>query len=418
MYIKSLHIENFKYYKMLDLEFDKKINLIIGNNGAGKTSVLQAIRYALYGTVDNITKSAKHRFNEEDINCTVTKVGDATYSYERSYPCATFCGVEVDGDIEELGMKCEGNDYGRNSYQYNILYAKELLKNEYYPLLCYRQFDRNWYLANEKEPKYPKPGMMERKEGYLYCLSGYGYERRISEWCQKMAMIEFERRESVQELQTFQSIISRFMNVMEESEHNYIVRYSTEFAGLIYDDGITPKPFSNLSTGYQAILSIVMELAYRAVLLNPTIDAGLEDMQGIVIIDEIDAHLHPRWQWKILDALTKTYPDLQFIVATHSPMVISSAKNANLIVLEEDSASYLSEAYGYSVDDVLELRQGSLSKLKISEEYSRQLDEAIDSGEMEMARELVEEARNVFGEESLVYKGLWQYYKLNDWSED
>ena len=86
---------------------------------------------------------------------------------------------------------------------------------------------------------------------------------------------------------------------------------------------------------------------------------------GIVLIDELDMHLHPKWQWNVIKALEETFPNIQFIVATHSPIIISSCKNENLILIKgNQEIKYLPNAYGYSVEDVLELRQESTAKPK------------------------------------------------------
>ena len=72
---------------------------------------------------------------------------------------------------------------------------------------------------------------------------------------------------------------------------------------------------------------MIMDMAFRLAQENPSID-DYRKVPGIVMIDEIDMHLHPAWQWRILEALHKAFPKIQFIVATHSPIIISSAKNA------------------------------------------------------------------------------------------
>ena len=94
-----------------------------------------------------------------------------------------------------------------------------------------------------------------------------------------------------------------------------------------------------------------MNMAFRLALLNP----GKEDLGaigGVVLIDEIDMHLHPKWQWKVIGALRDTFPKIQFIMATHSPIIISSSRNVNLIQIDEkQKVHYLPEAYAYSVED-------------------------------------------------------------------
>ena len=73
---------------------------------------------------------------------------------------------------------------------------------------------------------------------------------------------------------------------------------------------------------------MVLELAYRSVLLNPAMENIAAETEGVVLIDEIEMHLHPAWQWKVLKVLQETFPKVQFIISTHSPIVLSSAKNA------------------------------------------------------------------------------------------
>lgn len=105
---------------------------------------------------------------------------------------------------------------------------------------------------------------------------------------------------------------------------------------------------------------MIMELAYRTELPNPNIN-GSDDVEEVVAIDKIDMHLHLEWQWQIIDALQGTFPKVQFILATHSPVVISSAENARLIlVINPNKFEELQDAYGLNVDNILELRQQSV----------------------------------------------------------
>ena len=76
-------------------------------------------------------------------------------------------------------------------------------------------------------------------------------------------------------------------------------------------------------------------------MLNPELESR-EQITGIVLIDEIDLHLHPKWQWNVIDALQKTFSGVQFIIATHSPIVISASKQANLILLDDSQDIKLS----------------------------------------------------------------------------
>ena len=147
------------------------------------------------------------------------------------------------------------------------------------------------------------------------------------------------------------------MREINELENMPEIYYSGQFKELVYKDDKVEMALSKLSAGYQSLLWMMMDLAYRVALLNPDLN-DLSEVKGIVLIDEVDMHLHPKWQWNIIKALNTTFPDVQFIIATHSPIVISSAQKANLIYLDANKpATYLPDSYGYPVEDVLLFRQ-------------------------------------------------------------
>ena len=93
-------------------------------------------------------------------------------------------------------------------------------------------------------------------------------------------------------------------------------------------------PVSDLSSGYQSLIWMVFDIAYRMAILNPNKRSEVCATKGIVLIDEIDMHLHPKWQWNIIDSLRKTFPNVQFIATTHSPILFASAKDVWIIDIE------------------------------------------------------------------------------------
>lgn len=113
-------------------------------------------------------------------------------------------------------------------------------------------------------------------------------------------------------------------------------------------DGLEPFNFNNLSDGYSAIISIVTELLLRMEAHNQK----TYDLEGIVIIDEIETHLHVDLQKKILPFLIDFFPRIQFIVTTHSPFVLSSIPNATICDLEEKIIT--TDLTSYSYDALIE----------------------------------------------------------------
>ena len=94
-------------------------------------------------------------------------------------------------------------------------------------------------------------------------------------------------------------------------------------------------PFRLLSDGVRNMVGMVADIAYRCVMLNPYLgENAIKETQGIVLIDELDLHLHPTWQKKVVEDLKTTFPNIQFVASTHSPFIVQSLKSDELINLD------------------------------------------------------------------------------------
>ena len=107
-------------------------------------------------------------------------------------------------------------------------------------------------------------------------------------------------------------------------------------------------PVSQLSDGYKCTISLIADIAYRMAILNPQLlDRVLVETNGIVMIDEVDLHLHPTWQKRILKDLMEIFPKVQFIVSTHAPEVINSVKRDSILILKNNAVLPVAdETYG------------------------------------------------------------------------
>lgn len=108
---------------------------------------------------------------------------------------------------------------------------------------------------------------------------------------------------------------------------------------------------NQLSDGEKALLSLVGDLARRMAIANPGLKNPLEG-EGVVMIDEVDLHLHPSWQRKVVQRLPETFPNIQFFLTTHSPVVASAVRPEHLWVLRDGEIKH-AEAYGQDVGLVL-----------------------------------------------------------------
>ena len=416
VYLRSVYLSNYRKYIAQRIDLKKGTNIIIGNNGAGKTSVLSGMATSLSNFQCALSGILDFTLSGDESRLSIYKHGEATYDVSRNFPIELVSAIHA---YHSTYLLSQVKEQPNSIVDMQALPStKDILEgSKNLPLLSFQKFDREWKLPASKKGTEVviKTGLTERIDGYINCLNGDGIEDSIQKWCLKMSLLEYERKSEVKEFRTFQNIIRNFMQMMEEKEEVCEVRYSTDFSGLVYEtsDGITP--LSELSTGYKALLSMVMELAYRSVLLNPDTDDSKE-ISGIVLIDEIDAHLHPKWQWKVINVLENIFPRVQFIVATHSPMIISSAKNANIIVLDDEiGVDYLDSAYGYSAGDVLTLRQGTLDMPMKSKEYLDELEKALDNADTDSAKKIIDRAKEEYGLKSAFYQELYQTYKLNSW---
>ena len=281
--------------------------------------------------------------------------------------------------------------------------------SEELPLFCYYSTSR---LAPPKREDYgtvSKNKLNDRRCGYIGCMENNLDIKALKTWCFKMEMAAFQQNKQIAEYQAFKEIVADFMYQMNELEEKPQVTYSRAFEDIVYTENGETIPVNYLSAGYQSLLWMVMDMAFRMAILNPG-KASLNQCEGIVLIDEVDMHLHPKWQWKIVDALQKSFPKIQFILATHSPIIISSCKNATLLEIDgKQEVSNLSDAYAYSVSDVLSYRQGSSEIPDKLKQLSKRFEININSKEYEIAKVTLKQMMDIYGEDnSLVKKGKFK----------
>lgn len=112
---------------------------------------------------------------------------------------------------------------------------------------------------------------------------------------------------------------------------------------------------NQLSDGYKSTISLVADIAYRMAVLNPQLLGEVcSETDGVILIDEVDLHLHPTWQQRILSDLTAIFPKVQFIVSTHAPAVINTVKSENVVMLDDGEAYMPSgEVHGKDTNTII-----------------------------------------------------------------
>lgn len=422
MFLKNITAKNFNGFENITVEFSPGINLLIGNNGSGKTSIIEAISIALGTSFSLVHGISTKGLSDNTVRYIYQKEGDATHSFIRQFPQQISSELQWN-DSEKYSLTASRKGEADATHAFNDDIAYKTLNtlndnNEKAPIFCLQNFDRDWTAHKKSQDINVTAGMTIRSDGYKDCLSGKGIEDVIQNWCLKMSFLEYQKKHPVHEYQLFQNTISHFMQAMLETSEGIQIEYSIETQGMEITIGENKDSLYNLSTGYRAILSMIMELAYRASVLNPTMQ-DFSALEGVVLIDEIDAHLHPKWQWKILDAIRQVFPRVQFIIATHSPIVISSVKDARIIkLIDLKTTEVLEPAYGYTTDDVLELRQGSTARPENIVKRMQALENAVDDGDFDKADKLLQDAKDEFGEASPIYNEMNRFIRVNRWVEE
>ena len=168
-------------------------------------------------------------------------------------------------------------------------------------------------------------------------------------WCLKMEQTAFQINQKIAEYEAVKGAVERFMSLMNRGEA-YSVFYDRQQEDLLYREGNFVLPVSHLSAGYQSLIWMVLDIACRMAVLNPFLKEHIAESDGVVLIDELDMHLHPKWQWRVIDALRGTFPNVQFIATTHSPILFVSARSVWIIDIDQDSISYVSSHYGIDIN--------------------------------------------------------------------
>ena len=401
MYFERTEIQNFKGIEKMNLEFSSGVNLLIGNNGVGKTTVLEALALSIQTYFSRMNDIAKKSIKKDDVHFTSNLVGDA--SQHRVYSNPTVIKSEINlGGLEyssEISREDETNAT-RTKYTGKEFAAagRDLLNSQeaILPVICYFSTSRVVDTQKVSTNAVGKNKLNDRRCGYIDCLNATLDRKALTDWTFKMAMAEYKKGTAVAEYEAFKKAVGIFMQKMNDLEEIPLVEYTRDFEDITYAEDGKTMLVNYLSAGYQSLLWMLMEISFRIALLNPEL-SDYSQAEGIVLIDEIDMHLHPRWQWKILGALHSSFPKVQFIAATHSPIIISSFKDAKLLSIGENGVEELSGAYAYSIDDVVEYKQGSFGIPQELRRLKQEFEDAFCLRDRENSQKAVDKMKELFG---------------------
>ena len=392
----------------MSLNFSSGVNLLIGDNGVGKTTVLEALALSVQTYFSRMNDITKKGITQKDVRFTSSLVGDASQHRMYYTPTTIKSTVEL-GGVEyssEISREDETNAT-RTKYAGKELATagRELLNSqtEILPVICYFSISRVVDTQKVSTSSVGKNKLNDRRCGYMDCLNATLDRKALTDWAFKMAMAEYKKGMPIAEYEAFKKAVGTFMQKMNDLDEIPLVEYTRDFEDITYTENGKTMLVNYLSAGYQSLLWMLMEISFRIALLNPEM-SDYSQAEGIVLIDEIDMHLHPRWQWKILDALLSSFPKVQFIAATHSPIIISSFRDAKLLSIGQNGVEELSGAYAYSIDDVVAYKQGSSGIPQELWQRKKEFEDAFYQRDKQNSQKALDGMKELFGEDNTEVK--------------
>lgn len=359
MKIRQLELKNFRCFDQKTFEFSDHFNVLIGDNGKGKTAFIEALVIIVGTFLSRFTGVyepnifiSKSRIQDSDIR----EVRNERVEYV--FPVEIFCKaiinkVEIDW---ANSLRRIHNAHARSlspiTFADNLRIQVEQDKTTDLPLMAYYGTSRLWGVKKtpqELDNMKKSPVRQNRFWGYTDSL-----EPRSN------LILDWFRFEDIQILLGQESFM------IHEAISNALATCAIDnWTSMNYDanedtlvvrslDGKSQQ-FVKLSDGVKNMIGMVADIAYRSAVLNPHLEVNApKETQGVVLIDEIDLHLHPNWQRRVVDDLKRTFPKIQFFATTHSEHIIQSLREGELIDLNSPESIPEAEYENKSIEDIAE----------------------------------------------------------------
>lgn len=441
MQIKKLTLAHYRGILDTTIEFKPGFNLIVGVNGAGKSSVLEVLRVLLARALPQLTPAGTFNlgFAVDDITVNRNQLS-ATIDFvchhigfsltlseqrEKTRPAVDpTSGLKDIRDVEELPRlrrherpehgdpRLEGTLRGQTSVrpespgELTPKPSPKLREEANQPLVLYLSVRRS--VANDRTPR--------GKGKTPAYLSIFDVERGLelkgfADWWQARVALAGEDQSSRPARQlaavktALQTLLPSFVDwrvvdgVMTTSKQ-VTVAHLNEDGAVIEKIELRPLAVRWLSDGERSLITIAADIAQRLASLNEAAPEPLQTGQGVVLLDEIDLHLHPSWQRRVVIDLPKVFPSLQFIATSHSPQVVGETEPGRAMLLHEGGrVEVLDESLGRDSGWILRHVMGTPER---NEELQAGLDaihEFIESEKFAVARERVRALRARFGDD-------------------
>jgi predicted ATP-binding protein involved in virulence len=398
MLIRKLTLTNFRAYTHSEFEFKPNLNLLVGVNGVGKTSVLEALKVCLSIIYPYITdsKSRKEGFTTNDVrigaenlqvSCDFTHLGTnfnlLIVKQKESYR------VNESDNIREQTTSTPDQEILTPGITITRQGRSELSEA---PIGIYFSTKRSLVTEKSLASASPRSGSAA---AYVEALSeNRAFNLKLfADWFKVLETLEEERSSLSLYIAAMRTALATFL---PEFGNLHVVDIDGS-RHLFMDKHGLPLSIHQFSDGERGVLSIVLDIAKRLAQANPGLDNPLQQGDGVILIDELDLHLHPQWQRTIVNNLTRTFPNCQFIATTHSPQIIGEVKPDCITIIGEEIYKPGS-SYGIDSSRVLEELQGTPARTGRVADQLSQLYKSIDDGKLTEAKKQIRGLAAILGE--------------------
>ena len=406
MHIQRLHVRNFRGFDDQEFQFHPRFNVVIGDNATGKTALLRALRVAIASWFLGIKDRNTVGIRPDDVRLVGTAYEAGEYTFEEQYPVV----VSATGSFDDLNLGPREIEWTRTLNGPNgrttRRHAKQIKdvsreadqsvrhgEDVTLPLVAYYSTSR-LYLEprrTQRRRQSPEKRDLSRFVGYQDCIDKRLDTKALTQWIERQSWMAFQEGSPST---LFQLVQRAIVNVVEGAT---AIRYDPEREEVIvvFEDGRV-YPLDHLSDGQRTTLTLVGDVAVRAARLNPHLgNEAIERTPGVVLIDELEMHLHPTWQRHIVDDLNRVFPTIQFVATTHSPQVISEIEDGNILLLERTASGIEvneEEAYGLDSNWVLQHIMKVSPRPRDVEDQLSKAEDALARKDFEQAREHLQTA--------------------------
>ncbi|MBN1592358.1 MAG: AAA family ATPase [Candidatus Coatesbacteria bacterium] len=402
MQAKRLEINNFRGIRSLTIDFHDRMNVFIGENGAGKSAVLDLLAIMLSDFIRRLRpeKGTGRSYSKWDItNGEARTLNRISVDFEMGRTIWNSVKIKP-GRLRTIQADFKALNNVIRNYQYEFETQKDLD----FPICIH--YGVNRALLDIPRRVRTKHSFASQLSAYDNALtSGTSDFRRFFEWFRNRQQqdgqiavkllesqdIEDPRREFAKYRDPQLDIVNKaIVSIMKRIRIARVQRSAPQ--SMIVSKQGEELSIDQLSDGEKCTLAMVGDLARRLVIANPARDDPLKG-SGVVMIDEIDLHLHPAWQRMIVPGLRETFPNCQFILTTHSPQVIGHIRSESVYILRrfglQTEISHPEGSYGLDSNYILEAFMGGSVRNSEAEVALRTIFDEIDKGNLAEAKERI-----------------------------